>query len=471
MEPNIIYEKFAAFLKDLENWKAVYPYIETYRMELPGPQQRIPPFQLPPSETVSQLLYRCITWLEQYIVNNDDFNEEQKANFVYTVFDHLDLNLLRSGTKYLLVSKDYDFFVNPFRYWKTNSEPRPLSSSTRSFETFGLCKWNDHSHHIVLSELVEGRGDPLRVIRKLNLGLFPLSEKWNIKWKYTKVLNPERKTHGIIAEDTTHENREMELLDLTKIIRDNKLHVAFFPELMLRKKDVKYLWDLLVSDYIDLHKLPFFLLVGGSFHVPNNGNFINEISLIIRCFGKTFSFSYAKLEPFYDRFDKMIPRRESGVFDFTHHPDWESLHNSLENSSIMEEFGYEDIEHDPGITIIETEGFGKFGFAICKDVLPDQSKILRQYGNMIDHLVVISLNASKKADFGTIAGQLALKRNIATYYVNARRYDPDLVTPSFIIDFQMNRSGTEITKTQIGQSEEFIIASLNAKGIPSRRTI
>ena len=473
MSSNSLFERFVFYLKQLEVWKVEYPYTETHRLELPGSHSHsgMPDFALPVSLTPERLVFTCIDWLDQYIIDNIHFNSEQKANFVYTVFDCLDVTLLRCGVKQLMIHGDPALFINPFRYWKSSGPPRPLSSSTHSFETFGLCDWDKHCGHVVLSELVPNSGDPLRKIPTLNIGLFPLSNDWNIQWKYTKLLNATRKTHGFVAGDTRHPDRQAELGTIVNFVQENRLHIACFPELMLRIDDTKDLWNRLLAEYVEPAKLPFFLLVGGSFHVPVGNHFVNQMPLSIYCMGQTFQFSYGKLEPFSIGFDKVIPRDGTGNFIFTDFPDWSVFHQSVEARSILQEYGSEDIEHDPGITILETDGFGRFGFAICKDVLPDQSKILRQYGNMIDHLVVISLNFSDKADFSTIAGQLALKRGIATFYTNAHRYDPDGATPTFYTDIQNDRRQFAIRKVEIGPGQIALVGQLEQKGMPSRRTL
>jgi hypothetical protein len=462
------FERFAFYLNQLEVWKVKFPYLATFRSPLPGDEQGIPNFALPVAETPFALLANCIEWLDRYIMYDTELKEADRANFVYTVFDELDVAWMRSGAKILTVNEKFRVYINTFRYWKPRSGPRPLSSSSHSFESFGLCHWDTHCRHLVVSELVQGRGDPLRRIPNLNIGLFPLSEKWTIQWKYTKPLNATRKTHGFIAVDTLNDNRKDELSELVDIIRDNQLHVACFPELMLRPQDQADLWNLLLENYIKPLGLPFFLLVGGSFHESAGAYFVNRMPLQLYCFDQTFTYAYCKLEPFSARLSDLV---SIGNFDLSNLAHSEFGSDPASDAVFLKEHASEDIGQEPGITIVETETFGKFGFAICKDVLPYDSKILGQYANMVDHLIVVSLNVSDKADFGTIATQLAWKRGIATFYVNARKYDPKNATPTFWVDIQNVKGSSDVVVKTIGPDANFLLASFPQKGLPSKRTL
>lgn len=463
MTEELLVQRLIFYMQEIEKYKRQFPYMETFRRPMLGAADGIANFKLPPGNTMNQL-NAAVEWLDGQILNNTNFSPEQKANCIYSVFDGLDLEISQSGGRQLLFMGDKQFFVNPNRYWKNRNAVTPLSSSSKSFASFGSCNLDGHSHFIKLGDITGDIGDPTSRMEQLNIGLFPLTNNFNIKWEYSKILNASRKTHGLYAKEVHNVQKAVEIDEIVREVIANNLHLICFPELMVDLDMQHELKEKFNKQYVMAGQLPFFMLIAGSFHESCGDHYKGKIPIIVYCHGQIFEFSYCKHEPFSGKWKNLIPS-PGGTPDFTNFLGVEDVYKKL--PGFLEEYGAEDIEHDPGITIIETEGFGKFGFAICKDVLPDQSLILKTYGSMIDHLVVLSLNYSANADFSMIAQQMSTKRHIGTLYTNARRYDPENRTRTF---YQPGNAGmTE--PIYIGDSDPFLFFSIQRAGPKGRRTI
>ena len=111
-----------------------------------------------------------------------------------------------------------------------------------------------------------------------------------------------------------------------------------------------------------------------------------------------------------------------------YYPDIEEFINRNDNIEFLEE----DIKPDYSILVFNTSKFGNFGFVICKDILPDESNVMLFYKKLIDHLFIVSMNNSKEADFKEKANHLSKEFKISTFYVNARSFDLDNKSPTFL---------------------------------------
>ena len=344
-----------------------------------------------------------------------DFNEEDKISLLHSLLDDLDIYM--SDPNYINFTHtdvlNNRLFVRAPKFWKKNTR-KPVSSYSKSFESFGLFDQDCEAIILDLDEQLDSFSS-----NKIEICLFPLSAEYLTQYKFTQILNPERKTYGFVSDRINFEKKFEELEKVIQIIAEQNIQIACFPELVICDESLEYL-NKRITDL----KKEFFILIAGSFHrITGEGLYKNTIPILVYQNSNLGKYSYSKLEPVFFEIQKLNQADLRLYF-----PDIDEFIKCNDTIRFLEE----DIEPDHAILVFKTLKFGNFGFVICKDILPDESRVMKFYKKLIDHLFVISMNNSGKADFKEKANHLFNEFKISTFYVNALSFDLTRTSPTFL---------------------------------------
>ena len=236
----------------------------------------------------------------------------------------------------------------------------------------------------------------------LRVGLCSLSGESRTQFEGTRVLDAKNDIYGFRStcivcgqgSDYTQELREC-----VKWARDNKIHVLCFPELSVCPDGRQAIWS-------EIEKAPgqLCLVIPGSYHdkVENGEDFwVNAAPIWLVTSGKIIELTtFEKTEPF--------PMKTSDALGFS---------CICDAAKEAEDNGCECLKEHirPGdmLRVLNTP-MGMFGIMICRDqLMPQESgpKLVERYSRMVDHLLVISMNYSRRALFWSEAEKVAHTRN------------------------------------------------------------
>ncbi len=359
-----------------------------------------------------------------------DYEEYEQTQLMYYVLDDFDYYFINPGRDNKLITgvvgDARDVFLKPSKYWKAY-KGSPIDSS-KSFSSFGLYDVRSKAAIIRLDDLADqfhienNTVDPIEKSKQLNVGLFPLSKEFLRTFRITGMTNEIRKIYGFLSDKLLHEAYAQEVEHIIKSINDNDMHIAVFPELLINDEVVALLKEGVKS----LNK-QFFILVAGSDHRKYaDDKYKNTVPVLVYFNQQIHEFSYSKMDSFHlevnEKSFKDISRIMPGFHDaFGTEAPWPVA------------FLKEDVDPDHTLLLLSTKKFGDIGFVICKDALSDFSFLIENYQRLADHMFIISLNFSPKADFLAKSNHMVMESHIGCYYVNARSFDTKNVSPTFYV--------------------------------------
>lgn len=262
---------------------------------------------------------------------------------------------------------------------------------------------------------------------KLRIGLFPLKPGFKLKFKITGALqNGAQYKFRSIPVNFEAIRPELDLW--IREIKDQKMQMACFPELSICDQSFNYLKT-------EIKKLgfPFFILIAGSFHRENQDKKVkNTMPVYIFNENDTLEFEYHKKEIFSVFFSTVIFPNFKDFFEPATPPEF-----------IASEGGakfFEDIDKplDDTLLVLKSNRFGNIGFCICKDFIDptlngNLNTRVQAYADLVDHMVVVSMNADGSANFRELSSTLAKpKYMVSTFYVNSRAVDLGKKSESYI---------------------------------------
>jgi hypothetical protein len=459
MTTSELFTRFSAYVREFERLKRLYP-AEIVAKEPVFSKRDLKHWPVLAEEPRKWLIY-----LEDLVECLDEFcrdmEEPRKLRVLYEVLDNYDSFFAASRNSGKIITDvrgaDSDLFLKNAKFWKL-SRNSPIDFS-RSFTTFGLY---EPSHPVEFFDLDEVIGElpagatpvePVGGFHHLDIGLFPLSPAFRRSFKVTRILNNERKIHGFTADGLKHPDFRAELDGVITQIRDIKLQIACFPELVLNEEARAYL-----THGIRELNLPFFILIAGSDHRPDEkDSYKNTIPVLIFSGGAEIPLTYSKLEAFH------VELREKGRKDV------EELFTNLDEhfpkGVPAGTYFREDMVPDLSLLLIRSVKFGDMGFVICKDFLPDSNEIIRNYNRIADHLFIVALNVSEQADFRERSMHIVKEHGVAVFYVNSRAYPGSERSPSFYIT---PLTGQPFT---LPETEDHCVVRLPRRELPAVRNL
>lgn len=409
-----VFDRFQFYLSEYKDLIGKYPYFSVSKKNIlmdPRISERFIVLKTSKDHPVNYI--EClINDLDNFY---RDFNEEDKISLLHSLLDDLDIYM--SDPNYINFTHtdvlNKRLFVRAPKFWKKNTG-NPVSSYSNSFESFGVFDLDCEAIILDIDEQLHSFSSNI-----IEICLFPLSAKYLTQFKFTQILNPERKTYGFVSDRINFEKKFEELEKVIQIIVEKNIQIACFPELIICDESLEYL-NKRITDL----KKEFFILIAGSFHrITEEGLYKNTIPILIYQKYNSEKHSYSKLEPVIFEIQKFKLADLKIYF-----PDIDEFIKYNDTIRFLEE----DIEPDHAILVFKTLKFGNFGFVICKDILPDESSVMKFYKKLIDHLFVISMNNSGMADFKEKANHLSYEFKISTFYVNALSFDLINASPTFL---------------------------------------
>ncbi|MFN8309715.1 MAG: hypothetical protein U0T73_07120 [Chitinophagales bacterium] len=262
---------------------------------------------------------------------------------------------------------------------------------------------------------------------KLRIGLFPLKASFKLKFKITQALqNGAQYKFRSIPVDFDTIKPELDIW--IREIKAQNIQMACFPELSICDQSFNYLKT-------EIKKLgfPFFILIAGSFHRENQDKKVkNTMPVYIFNENDTLELEYHKKEIFSVFFSTQI------------FPNFKKFFEPATSPEFIEAEGgakfFEDIDKplDDTLLVLKSSRFGNIGFCICKDFIDPKlngnlNKRVQAYADLVDHMVVVSMNADGPAGFRELSTVLARpKFMVSTFYVNSRAVDLGIKSESYI---------------------------------------
>jgi hypothetical protein len=381
-----------------------------------------------------RMLNASVEFLDRYYPS---FNEKDRVKAMHYIFVELDQYLVKSSEQrgVQLVSHNQKVFFKTSKYWK-KIQLKPSPSFSRPFQTFGLFEQGYPAKIIYLEDLdriIDQNRDFYVNRDHLTIGLFPLSDNFKVKFRFTENFDGQLNTRYFLSDHVFYQEYKNELDGIFGEIRDSKIDIACFPELLIDDNCLDYLKQGIVK--MDKE---FFILIGGSFHRLRGEYYKNNLPVLIYLKGEWVSLEYSKYEPYNSFLSE--EKIQSGDHFFLDIPE-----NGKDGF-----FVEEDIQPDTSVLILCSHKFGDIGFIICKDFITSDNKLVSNYTKITDHLMVVSLNSSEAADFANRASNIAREHRIATFYVNARSFDRENKSPSFWVVPAVK--GCTLTALTSGQS-------------------
>lgn len=411
-------------------------------------------------EVQTAVLYKVFSTLDRCLIGEDGEDGEIDENSQYDPF-----------TKVYL---DGEFFINTSTFWKANYKSRPKSRTFSPFESFGLCYEKVRFNVVDLRTVIDRfcpKFKPYHDIGpKLNVGLFPLSKDYKVKYRLTHLKDPKENVWGFLTDSLDHPSYQQELRDAIAVIKDKKVHIACFPEMVMCEPSLSFLYE----EIEKCDDISFLIIVGGSFHrKDNSGDFQNIMPVTLFVKNKIINkFDYTKISPFHTSAKNFLTNIGGSIdnSDFHH-----CLGQCFTNPEVMdwpaERFvkdGYleEHVAGGSSLLVLDFGQYGSIGFAICRDVIEDPSVPLLGYYPLIDHLFVASYNYSEKAKFFSGLSDWGLIHKIASFYVNARSSDTDNKSPSFycIPKPPPGLPQADCEHSEIEEGQPYLYYSIDLKG-------
>lgn len=365
----------------------------------------------------------------------ENLSDKKRVSLLYKLFTDFDTALSDPSNNFgmgLELLLNGNLFINTSNYWRSEYKHKPAHSFEYLFRSFGICTLPGKSQVIDMSDTIHqlsaGKNPFLKELKNtVNIGLFPLSEKYNIKFRFTDITDATKNEWGFQADKLDFPDYKEELNKVVQCIKDNKIHIACFPELLICDQSIAYIKSKLAE--LDL---PFFLLIGGSFHRKDHaGNIKNIMPITLYLRGKQQEYTYAKLQKYWTRANKIKDIEEDfhaallKLFSNSHDMTWS------QNKFVNEATLIEDISMDNSLLVLSFREIGSIGFLICKDMLQNPNGKILTYIRLVDHLFVSSMNFSEAGNFSTKAEELKNQHKISCFYVNAKSFDPENISPTF----------------------------------------
>lgn len=404
----------------------------------------------------SDLMYYIGKMLNVLEIGYTELNEVDQLNRLHAFFDDLDINIslgvinnhdtgLQSHQATIVYE---ECFINTSFFWKSISENsstfhlRDATPAGSGFKSFGICKKNIKYNVVNIADFLDERTgvSPFKKIKNLKIGLFPLSDEYQIDFKLTRITNPERNTVGFVTNNTGNELQKQELKKTFDAIKESGLHIASLPEMILSEDLINYLKSLITNDPPE-----FLILIAGTYHKSYKGvKYKNTMPILVIHGNEIYHYEYAKMEPFETTFksiDKAHKLKNGENFELVkgfaeNHP--------LDSETFLEICNLkEDSVSDNEILILNCGEIGNLGFMICRDFIVEQSDLIASYQSLSDHIFISSYNFAPSADFPGRASHLCGAKKIASFYVNARASDPNSTSPTFYHVPNLKRKKTD----------------------------
>jgi len=375
-------------------------------------------------EVQTAVLYKVLSVFNRFLIGEDGEDGEIDGDSQYDPFTRVYL--------------DGEFFINTSTFWKANYESRPKSRSYSPFESFGLCEKKVKFNVVDLKDVFDRffpKFKPYSDIGPtLNVGLFPLSKDYKVKYRLTSLKDPAENLWGFLTDSLEYPDYQKELKDAIDVIKDKKVHIACFPEMIMCDQSLYFLYR-----EVEKCDLPFLIVVGGSFHRKDGSGEIQNIMPVTLFINNKMimEYEYTKILPFHTSAENFLTAMGVTINapDFPH-----SLGQCFTNPEVMNwsadrfaKHAYlgEHVSGGSSLLVLDFGRYGSMGFAICRDVVEDPSVPLLGYYPLIDHLFVASFNYSEKAEFFEALSDWGVIHKIASFYVNARSSDSGNKSPSF----------------------------------------
>lgn len=448
-----IFRRFSIYVHEYEQLKASHPEIEVIKIKFSQQElQAWPVLQKVPKALISHL-EEMVICLDLFLAGKE---AKHRGRILHKVLDDLDLyfNDPRFTNKIftdIVGVEEFPIFIKPSKFWKAH-RGAPVEYS-KSFRTFGTFNPRHAAKIIQLDDLLDEysirqkKEDGLVRKEKLVVGLFPLSRDYQRLFKITRELNADRRIFGFIGDKFVHESYLEELDRVIDVIKSHEVDIACFPELLISEEAEQYLKDAILK----LSK-PFFILIAGSDHRALEGaNYVNTSPVYIFMKDDFRKANYSKQEAFHVELREMNVNLLKALM--------QNVDAFISDENLLGSFFKEDMVPEPSILLLSSKDFGDIGVLICKDYLPDSSKIVENYNKIADHMFVISLNFSEKADFNERGKHIAREHGVSLFYVNARSFDHESQSPSFYL------TPSEWAPTFIGEQDSQLVYTLMRRRI------
>ena len=262
--------------------------------------------------------------------------------------------------------------------------------------------------------------------RELRIGLCVLGRFAKTKFAKTEWLDTASGLHGFRGTEVAQPDEQGvsaadELRECIHWARDNQVHVLCFPELAIDAVGREVLREEIVTDPGSLC-----VIIPGSFHEPSGdgGAWVNRAPVWLVESG---------LGTGAGPVEQGITLRDVGAFDKT---DPFSFPAKAADEVLGEAppgcINYqEDINGGTALTVVDSPA-GRIGLAICKDAM--RGSLIDRYGQVVDHLIVVSMNDRSTGWFWINGETLARRDAVAAFYVNSTQFlaeDDDAVDLAF----------------------------------------